>query len=297
MHTLKTFGRYAVLCCSLLLAGCSFFRKELPAQVVAQTGNAILTWENLYSAIPARLDSIDSVMFVQNYIVKWATEELLYDKAKRNILNVAEIDAMVADYRKAITIHHYRQLLTEQRMLPPSDAEVKDFYEEHKDEFLLEDPLLKGVLVAVPNGMPKIKNLIAAMRKLDDDAIQYIDKYCMRYAVEYDFFMDNWVTYSELQKRLPLPSEGKNAYLKRHKFNMWQDSTYRYLFTMTDYRLIGDNEPFEFVKENVRRTINNQKKMVFMAQFAEDLYNDAIRTGEVKIFIEQPRKNENDTLK
>ena len=65
-------------------------------------------WQDLQSALPARLSKDDSLLFAEHYISNWVEDVLLYEKAQSNIPDNGEIEKLVENYRKALIMHTYQ---------------------------------------------------------------------------------------------------------------------------------------------------------------------------------------------
>ena len=79
----------------------------------------------------------------------------------------------------------------------PTDDEVKIFYEENKQKFILTSPAIKGIIIKMPIDVPmqnKLKNKLTG-KEID---IEYIEKYAIRYAYSYKLFHDNWLLSSSI---------------------------------------------------------------------------------------------------
>jgi len=77
--------------------------------------------DQIQEIIPPNVNAEDSAEIAESFIRKWVTDVLLYEIAKRNVTNKDEIDRLIEDYRKSLTIHQYQQKLIEQRLPKRSD--------------------------------------------------------------------------------------------------------------------------------------------------------------------------------
>ena len=116
--------------------------------------------DEVQDIIPPNVNSQDSTEIADSFIRKWVTDVLLYENAKRNITNKAEIDQLLEDYRKSLIIHQYQQKLIDQRLpKEPTDEEMRTFYDAYTDQFVLTENLIKGMLLVVPSKAPKLANV------------------------------------------------------------------------------------------------------------------------------------------
>ena len=99
----------------LLLSSCSNFKTN-DKVLLARLGDSYLYEHQVTSLINNKLSSVDSSIFIQQYINNWAQEELLLQKAVLNIhQDQLEIDKRLESYRRSLLIHAYEQKLIELR--------------------------------------------------------------------------------------------------------------------------------------------------------------------------------------
>ena len=91
----------------------------------------------------------------------------------QNISNQSEINKMVENYRRTLTIHYYKQEMVNEKVKRPTDEETTQFYENNKQLFTLQQPIVKGAIMKVPNNVKTDK----IQRKFKDlDNIAEIEK-------------------------------------------------------------------------------------------------------------------------
>lgn len=271
---------------SCLLVACNIKpQADVAREPLMEVEGQFLYKDELAPIIPEGTTPEDSAVLADAFIRKWATNILLYETAKRNIANEDEIDAMVEEYRKTLTIHYYQQRLVAQRLAEPTDAEVEAFYEQHEGLFPLHENVLRGVFLKVPNGAPKIERVRKTIKDLDDDAdLQALEEYSVRHAAVYDYFPDKWVYFSDLICRMPMPDADQARFLENASFYEASDSTYTYFLKVTDYRLAGMAAPLDFVQEKIRTILSNRRKLEYLQQFEVSLYDDAVTNGQITFY-------------
>ena len=148
--------------------------------------------------------------------------------------------------------------------------------------FILNYYIVKEILIKSPNTAPKQDQLRKQMRKIDLTSIEFIEKYSVKYAVSYDYFLDNWVYFSDLNKRVPLPESDNNQFLSKTNFYETKDSAYTYMLSITAYEPEGHIAPFEMVQDKAEAMLFNVRKMGYIKQFSQILFDDATRSGKIK---------------
>ncbi len=264
----------------LSLTGCeTALSKKQNQDAVLEVAGKYLYKSDLQQAIPPGSSAEDSAAIADHYIRQWAISVLMYEKAERNISNTEEIEALVEDYRKSLLIHEYEEQLINQRMKPVSEADIQEFYENYASAFTIQDDILKGILLVIPQDAPQQQNV----RKWLADAgntksLERIEKYTLQYAIGYDFFLDRWVSLGQIQRDIPavsLPQSLQKGLIER------SDSTRLYLLKVEEVRHKGDNMPYEYAKPEIENVLRNRKKVEFLQAFEDELYIDALNRGRV----------------
>jgi len=262
---------------------CSNKKNETNADFVVKVGNKTLTASDLQYIFAAAANTNDSALFVQNYLKKWVAEELIYAKAQKKFKNDTEIENMVDEYRKSLIVNKFKQKLLEENNIKPTSKEIADYYEQHKSELKLDEPILKGALLQVSKNSPKTDQLRDAMKKMDIASIEKIEKYSLKYAINYDFFTDKWLTFNDIALRLPIPQGNKDAFVSARNFYELQDSTSIYFLSIKEFRISGAETPLEKVNEFIVNTLITQKSLQFVKDYQQKLYDNALKKGEIII--------------
>lgn len=271
--------------CTVFLYSCNKESADPRRQQILEVEGKFLYLEDIQDIIPPNVDKKDSTEIANSYIRKWVTDVLLYENAKRNIANQAEIDQLLEEYKKSLIIHQYQQKLLKERLPEqPSEAEIKDFYEQYKEQLTLKENVIQGILLITPETAPQMANVRNWVKSGNEKALENIEKYSMQHAISYDYFADRWLPFSEILKRIPLQLENQADYLSGRKFIELSDSTKHYFLSIKNARMVGQTEPYEMAKPKIINLIMNKLKSDFITNFEAEIYNDAIKNESVTFF-------------
>ena len=173
----------------ILVLGYSCNKPKADAQrtVLLEVEGRFLYKDQVEAIIPPNMTGDDSVAIAQKYMRKWATDVLLFENAKRNITNKAEIDQLLEEYRRSLIIHQYQQGLIAQRLsAEPAESEMQNFYEAYSDQFTLKENIIKGIFLVIPNNAPQKANVRSWVQSGNTKALENIEKYSMQHAISYD---------------------------------------------------------------------------------------------------------------
>jgi hypothetical protein len=268
-----------------ILASCAGFLSNKDEEQLAVVGSHILYREDLDAVIPIELTGADSAAIADNYIRKWATEMLVYENAERYLRNDKRINEKVESYKCGLMIYNYQQHYAEERLDEPSDEDVFAYYNQDSTKYVLDDAIIKGVMISVPVGIRNIEQLRKHIQKLSEKDIEYIEKFSYKNASSYDYFVDRWVKYADLKRKMPLPSSAENVTHGGKNSYEIADSAFVYMLHISDYRAKGEVAPFDYVRETVKAALYKKEKREFLINFEKNIYDEAVKSGKVKIMV------------
>ena len=266
----------AVLC----LGGCNLFQRDVKEGAVVQVGNQYLYQTDLDALTQYAATPEDSARYAEQYIRHWATDILQYQEGKNH--STPEIEALVEAYRRSLYVAEYERHIVDKRMSKAiNDAEADTFYVHHQDRFILQENILQGALLVVPQDAPGLPELRKRLIDLTDEAnLEYIEKYAYQYAGGYELFAQQWRTGNQILMRMPSNKWQKN--LTSGKQYEERDSTSLYLLQVTDCRLAGEPMPLDYARTTIDKMILAERRVAFLQAQREQLYDEAVRFGKVR---------------
>lgn len=238
--------------------------------------------EDLLAVQPAGLQPDDSLLFADDYVRNWVEEVLLYGKAEENIPDNAEVERLVANYRKSLILHIYQQALIRQKLSAQvTEEEVEAYYRDNIHLFKVDRPLIKGLYIKVPLGSPHLSDVRRWYRSDSHDAVEHLEKYSLRNAVKYEYFYDKWVPAADVLGQLPEGGREAEPALAQKRPVELADTAYHYFLNVTDYRAVGEDEPYELARDHARDLLLNIRQVEFMRGVRDDLYRRAMENNEI----------------
>ena len=265
-----------------VLSGCQWFeQKRMTGVAVALNGQYL--YQSTLDSLSFGLSSEDSARVVEQYVKQWAKDILVYDKAK----GAADksIEALVEDYRRSLYVHAFEQELVERRMPKQvADSVVEQIYAAHPEKFELRESIAKGVLIVVPNGAPNMKKLRGWLTDLNEDNLENIEKFAYNYAVGYELFTDQWRTAQQLLLTMPFEQDELDRLLRSKQQIELQDSLSTYILQVTDKQMAGEPMPVEYARPEIEKAVLSQRRVQFLQEERERLYEDALRHKKIQFF-------------
>lgn len=272
----------------VLLCACKGSQPANDADVLVKVKDRILKRSEVTGRIPKGATSADSLLLAESLVKKWVKDALVYDLALRNLGDdKEEIEKLVEEYRHSLVRYRYQERLVKEKLAGDiRESDMLNYYEENQKKFVLDKSLIKGLFLKIPIDAPGISDVKGWSKSTSESALEKIEKYSVQNASIYDYFYDKWVDFDEVMDNIPLHVANSNAFLKANKFVEVQDSSYYYLLNIKEYLLAGSVAPYDFAGPQIKDMLVNQRKVEFLKDFENELYNDAIRGGDVKFYTE-----------
>lgn len=242
---------------------------------------------DLDKVLPDNISTEDSTIFANNYIQDWAQQQLMLSRAKLNIPDIKqqEFEDLVKQYRADLYINAYKEGLVAKSMdKQVSHSELESYYEDHKENFKLNEPLVKIRYINVGNDYDDIEELRAAIRRFNEEDKSLLNSLALTFK-SYSLNDSTWVKSSSIMQKLPkITKENSGNYLKKSHFFELSDSLGVYLVTVNEVLERNDIAPLEYVEPTVRKIILNKRKLDFIKNLERELLNEATGNKEFEIF-------------
>ena len=254
------------------------------SNVIASVNDKNLYFSDIKEIIPNHIS--DSVFFVKKYIDEWIRRELMISHAEMNLSkDLLKFDKQIEDYRTSLLIYAYQQELINQNLdTLILFSEIEDYYKEHIDKFVLDKNIFKGRFVVVDKSAPKMKELTKWYKSENINNILLLEEYCLQFAKEYYFTDSIWQDFSKINNRLPNLIEDEKYFLKKTKSVWYEDEFCRYYIYIKDYIINGSQSPLEFEFKKIKNILLNRKKIDYLKELENELYNNALVKQKIKIY-------------
>ena len=265
---------------AMLLTAC----QQADSNVLAQVGEEKLTLQDVLLQMPLSCHDADSVLFVEHHVDQWIDEQLLYQMGMKNLPNLDELERQAAQYRRDLIARTYQ---TERLAIysdEVTDEECRTFYDKYRQRLKLDRPIVQGIYVRVLSNSTKVNDLKTWLKEIlhgQMDHAEDLEQFCQQRAVDYDSFTDQWVDMRRLTDRLPNKVVDAGQFLKCQVYQM-KDADYIHIFMVSDFRLKGEIQPFDFCQKELHDLLVQHKQTSLRGVLLQQLRDEAQRTGELK---------------
>jgi hypothetical protein len=269
----------------VVVASCTTLENRSKEQTLARVYDKNLYLSDIQDIFPENISRSDSIIILQNFVDKWVKKQLILQKAELNLTEVQkDVTLQLDEYRSSLLIYKYEQKLLEQKLdtlITPE--EVRTYYDENPSNFSLDNHIVKCLFIKLPIDAPDLYRIRQLYRSEREEDFQELESYCYQYAVKYDYFNEDWITFESITRELPSEVRSPERYLRYNRYIEQQDSTHRYLVNLREFQLAGTLAPLPYVETRIRTIILNKRKVQFVNDLENNIYMDALNKGEFTI--------------
>lgn len=288
--SVRTLALFALTVC---VASCDLIRMKRDQAAgagrkpVARVDNVYLYQDELVGIVSEKMSKEDSAQRVSTYIDSWVRKQLLINQAMKEIdINEAEVDRKVLEYRYTLIGYEYQNYYINKKLdANVSDAEIQSYYNEHLDNFILKQNIVRGTFIVVPKGAPRTARLKELMYSTKEKDIEELRSFCLRFSSAYHIADSTWIEFDNLVGGSPLAEiPNKVQFLKSNPYYETSDNDSQYYLKVDEYKISDNASPIEFVKEEIRNIILNKRKVELAKKLEEDVYENAAKRKEFEVY-------------
>jgi HEPN domain-containing protein len=271
----------------IVFYGCKENNSQIKRIPVAKAGNEVLYYDEISDQVKNAVSPADSTAEIQNYINKWAKRELMFQKAEANLSPELrnEIEEQLQSTRVNLVVYEYQRMMMLQNMdTVITEEELEDYYKANEKSFMLTSNIVKALFIKLPVETPNISKIKSLARSNAQKDFQELESLCYQFAEKFDDFNEEWITMDRLSLELNEDISNQENFLKKTTFYETGDSSSVYLIAINDYRLRGTLSPFEYVREDIKRIIWNNRRITFIQELENGIYNEALKENSFKIY-------------
>jgi len=268
------------------LGSCTTLENRSKEKSLARVYEKNLYLSDIQDIFPNHISQADSIIILQSFVDKWVKKQLILQKAELNLTEEQkDVRQRLDEYRSSLLIYKYEQnLITQKLDTIITRDEVQAYYDENPSNFSLDDHIIKCLYIKIPIDAPELYKVRQLYRSEREEDVQQLESYCYQYALKYDYFNEQWVPFTNITRELPNEIRSPDRYLRYNRYIEQQDSLYRYLVNIREYKLSGTVAPLPYVEAKIRTIILNKRKVQFVNDLENNIYMDALNKGDFTVY-------------
>lgn len=172
------------------------------------------------------------------------------------------IELKTYDYRSSMILFEWENAWIDKRLdTVVSEREMQQYYKDNINDFLLNDYIVRLLYLKVPDIAPDtdILRQLYLLKKPTDTA--KITQYANQYATSFYMNRDNWISFEDFVKELPLEYIDIERFVTNKSKQIFEENGFIYFINIFDFRLKNTPSPFTYEKERIRARILLNRKL------------------------------------
>lgn len=272
-----------------ITGGCNLFSSILhDDSIVAKVGKHKLYKSDVVKLIPAGLPEQDSLTMAHQYIESWASDHVFLNVAQQQLSEQdKDVKEELENYRRSLLKYRYEQLYIAQRLSRDvSEEEVKDYYEAHLKNYILDLPIAKCRILRVASESPYKDHLKGLLTTDDPSLLAELDSLSYALADKYIDHSDEWINLVDIGRQVGVDYGTILSRMNRNYVELNDGSGKLYMIYFVDYMRSGLQAPVEFCRQSIKETLLSVRKRKLLRELERDLLEQARVNGELVIYEE-----------
>jgi hypothetical protein len=271
----------------IVLTTCDFPKVKDNIQPLARANDVLLLKDDIDFSFIEGATKSDSIIFVQNVINDWATNQLLIDGAIQNLNDETqfEFEQLVQQYKIDLYSSAYLEALVGNNLDSlVSYEELQDVYLLNKELFTLKEDLLKLRYININTSLSNLNEVKKMFKRFNSDDRSELDSISIQFNSFY--FRDTiWIKKEDVISKIkPLELGFNKVLLKKSNFIEIKDSLGLYLIKINEVLQRGKPAPVEYVSPTIKQIVINNRKLNLIRKLKSDIVNDAIKNKKFETF-------------
>jgi hypothetical protein len=271
----------------LLVCSCDFIKKSDDRTPIARVNEHYLYTDDIEGLVSEGTATEDSTLLIQNFINKWATQQLFVDGSKLNLSEKKQeaFNKLVEQYKNDLYAKAYVEALVKRSIdTAVSINEAEAYYTNNEEVFKLNEELIKFRYVHVDENIIDYDDIKKRFKRFDENDKKILDSISIQFK-SYSLNDSIWIKLRQVIKKIPaVNAENKNQLLKKSNFIQLKDSLGVYLMQINDVLLRNDTAPLEYVKPTIDQIVINKRKLELIKKLEKDITKDAIKNKQFEIY-------------
>lgn len=271
----------------VFLVACSKSSQNNNSEAIARVNDNYLYRSDLENLVPPGSSKKDSVAIVKDFITRWAMQQLLMNKAEKNISKSKqqELDELISQYKNDLYTKSYLEELVMTKIdTVISNEEIEKYYNEHKNNFKTTEPLVKLRYINLIKGNVKFATINSKFLNFSKKDKLDLQKLAIQFK-NYAFNDSIWVDINQVYEKLPfINQENKDKFVSAGIAYQYTDSNLVWMVKVKDVVEKNNVAPLQYIQPTIKQIILNNRKTDLINKIQTEITNDAIKDKDFEIF-------------
>lgn len=284
---MRRLGLILIALAAMLASSCNAVSNLIhDDEVVARVGSYKLYLSQLQEFLPDGVSPEDSITLARQYINSWAVEKLYVDMAENHLSkNEKDVSRELEDYRNSLLKYRYEQRFVNERLdTVVLASEVEKYYEDHKDLFVLDVPIMKARFLDIMQDSPNKETIRRLMSSSRYEDLVLADSLAFNSAIRYADYSARWTDAVRLAREFGTDYGTMLSRQNGSFIEIEQERGDVKLAYVLAVQKAGTLAPLEFCEERIKGIIISNRKRKILADLEKGMLDDALDRKNLIIY-------------
>jgi hypothetical protein len=136
----------------------------------------------------------------------------------------------------------------------------------------------------VPQDAPEREDLKEWFKSTEAEDLESLLNYSLSFARSFSLEDTAWISFNDFRKLIPIRTYNQQDFLARNKWIELEEEGLIYLAHIKEYKIKDNSAPLFYVKDIIRNTLLNKKRLDLIADLEKNLVNDALKKKEFETY-------------
>ena len=276
---------FLLLISLLLFESCQSESNNAKDFLVAKVGGAKLNFSDLRDNFGPDLQLKD--LNVKAFIHNWVRNQVVLQAAQKALTEKEkDFSKELKDYKNSLLRYTYESKLVDQQTdTIVTEEQIKLYYEQNSKNFELKENFVKARIIKLDRKLKDLSTVKNLFNYSDSLGKVKFESALIKNKISYVITDSAWMKWQTVKEIVPFKPYNDEYFLSNSNYReLWQEKEL-WLIKISDFQLKDNTSPLEMVESKIKSILINRRKMSFLKQNEQELYNSAIKKGEIKLFL------------
>lgn len=249
-------GKKVSLFFILVLLSCSNHEKEW-----AKVNDVLLTEADALLLMEKMGYDSKSPDDCKQFTNEWIERQVFIQELQKTAPEEAELIKLKTQWHQGDLSRFYLEesYIQKEIEIELSDSLIIDYFNRHKEDFSLNDYIVRALYIKVPKEAPNQEQLKQHYLLKKDKDYSKVISYSKLYADNFYYDDSTWVYFDELTKDAPTEKFNKDNLVLNRTKTYFSDEQFTYYLNIIDFKFKNTTPPVDFLKPTIKQLLISNK--------------------------------------
>jgi len=269
------------------LTSCAERKDKNDSPMVVQIGESGLYRNDLIQLFGEEVKTSD--LNVKMYVHNWIRNEVVLQHGAKQLLPIEkDFSQELKQYENSLLRYKIESKYIDENVdTLVSNEEMKEYYELNSFNFELKENYVKVRILKMKGGFSEVNKRKQMLSYTDSTGKEAYNSWVKKHELFSVIHDSSWAKWDHMKEIVPIKPYSDEYFLTNNNYReLWADGDL-WVIKLIDFQLKDNKSPFEMVEPRIKSILINKRKMDLIKKMEKELYNQAVKNGEIKLYIDE----------